>query len=143
PPIKLRLKLRLVRIENELTPAPGECCHENLILDGRNGPNVPAGDPRFRLGSRSGYPRTPTIERASSAGWWSTSPGPHRRGASLRDGEGRVWHPVQVSTHDEDSPLDSAKAQFHPTEAGYFPVTGQEAVAGNAAYWNATAEEYL
>lgn len=63
--------------------------------------------------------------------------------ASPGDVGGRVWHPVQVSSHDEDTPLGSAKPEFHPFEAGYFPVTGQEAIAGNAAYWNASAEEYL
>lgn len=32
---------------------------------------------------------------------------------------------------------------YLPTEAGYFPVDGEEAVAGNTSYWSSTAEEYL
>jgi len=32
---------------------------------------------------------------------------------------------------------------FSPTAAGYFPVDGEDAVAGNAAYWSQGARDYL
>lgn len=38
--------------------------------------------------------------------------------------------------------MDSAP-DHHPLEAGYFDVDAEEAVRGNAAYWSASADEYL
>lgn len=55
-----------------------------------------------------------------------------------------MWHAEPVtSSHDSDNLPQQGEGSYAPTEAGYFEVEAEEAVAGNRAYWSAGAREYL